>query len=315
MTANGKNFGKPTRVTGEPVVIGTHLEILAKRHPEFAEFDAEMRAVNTEVSGTELSEFEAARTQVQDRKAEVIAGFWDTHKKTVAAVKKFTNAVERLKLLESLNIAKDDSDTKRVIWELACKWVELETLGSLDHGHVEAHKLKESIAALWPVKIWEEDGEPVGVSIREVWTLDEWAKRRALAFEQRSRVVANQRGGSTAVVGERPAKPLSSMSRKNTKTTETLKFEESVHKAMTEVWNTYLLNAASNPKFKKPTKTDMYPAVLKLLNDREVAGKNKNPTTSMVKDAAAMWKRPREAPQKTIPALVPKARPYFKGDK
>jgi hypothetical protein len=70
----------------EPVELGSRLEILAAKHPEFVEQNAEMWGHDTQPTDAELTEFESVRAQIQARKSEIMAGMWAEHAKITAAV-------------------------------------------------------------------------------------------------------------------------------------------------------------------------------------------------------------------------------------
>jgi hypothetical protein len=258
-------------------------------------------------------ELESGRAQILARKNEIIEGMWGDHAKITAAVEQAPAGEHRSKMREAMALAKQDPDTDRTLWELACRWFDMERLGTLDYQQVEQHKLRTEIDELWPVRVWEDD-TPHVTGLRDTCTLTERAQQRSLAAEHRRLQATAQRVPSTKAEtlagATQPKSP-----REAAKTRQTLKFEAEVFRAMNEVWNRYPENRAKDPTLTPPKKGEMYGPALDLLNVWGVKGKNKNPTPSMVKDAAADWKRPREPQTRPVPALAPKPRHGFKGEK
>lgn len=103
--------------------------------------------------------------------------------------------------------------------------------------------------------------------------------------------------------------------RKLRRTPETVEFESKVLEKMTIVWNQWKLKNASEKMLTEPTKGEMQAAVFNMLKDEpHIKGKNKNPTLSMVQDAAKPWKKPASAKVLVSTALTPKKRHAFKGE-
>jgi hypothetical protein len=216
-------------------------------------------------------------------------------------------------MLEALDHAKKDPDTERTLWELSCRCVELERRGPLNPDLVEQHKLQVEIAELWPVRVWE-NVTPYAVSMKDKCTLTDRVQQRALAAEHR-RLQATAARDSSTRSGTLAGVDLPKSPRDAAKTKKRLDFEMEVRLAMDEAWNRYKFNRAKDPTLKEPKKWEMHVTALELINDKGIKSAKKNPNISMVKDASAGWQKPRPPRSKPIPALAPKARPHFKGDK
>lgn len=133
-------------------------------------------------------ELDSVLAQIRSRKNEIIEGMWGDHAKITAVVRQAPAGENRSKMLEALELAKQDPDTNRTLWELACRWFDMERQGTLDSQQVEQHKLRTEIDELWPVRVWDND-TPHVAGFRDKCTLTERAHQRVLAAEN-SRIEA-----------------------------------------------------------------------------------------------------------------------------
>lgn len=103
----------------------------------------------------------------------------------------------------------------------------------------------------------------------------------------------------------------------NRKTPETLQFEGAVHTAMTDVWNNWKFNHATDPTLPEPNKGDMHGAALNMLINSGIKSARKHPTLSMVRDAATAWHKPQPVKVTVSPSVAPPTttRHAFKGEK
>jgi hypothetical protein len=104
----------------------------------------------------------------------------------------------------------------------------------------------------------------------------------------------------------------STATRATNKGPKTLAFEAAVMAEMTQVWNQYKTNKASNGELAEPTKGDMHDSVFNNLKD-SIESKNKKPTLQMVADAAKPWKKPASIAVPVVAALEPVKRHKWKG--
>jgi hypothetical protein len=99
------------------------------------------------------------------------------------------------------------------------------------------------------------------------------------------------------------------------KKVETLAFEKAALGYMTDVWNDWKINRARDSSLKEPTKGVMHGAVLNKLNEAVIKGSRRTPTITMVSQATRPWQKPSVMNVQISPALAPKKRHVFKGDK
>lgn len=99
------------------------------------------------------------------------------------------------------------------------------------------------------------------------------------------------------------------------KKAKTRAFEKAALGYMTDVWNDWKINQARVPSMKEPTKGRMHEAVLNKLNEAEIRGSRRTATLTMVAQATRPWQKPSVMNVQISPALAPKERHVFKGDK
>lgn len=96
---------------------------------------------------------------------------------------------------------------------------------------------------------------------------------------------------------------------------KTLVFEKAVMDQMTNVWNQWKVNQASDSKLTEPTKGEMHNQVLNALNAASIMSANKYPTLQMVCDKAKKWKKPAPMPVPVSPSVAMQKRHAFKGER
>jgi hypothetical protein len=82
------------------------------------------------------------------------------------AIRAHQKGMDLADMMQVLNEFAERPSTQKKIWDLACRWRELDALGRIDL--VDGHKLKAEIESLWPVRAGIADGVVVAVDYRKI---------------------------------------------------------------------------------------------------------------------------------------------------
>jgi hypothetical protein len=99
-------------------------------------------------------------------RASVVAAINSSLEDVRDAIRAHKTGMDLADMMQVLNEFAERPSTQKKIWDLACKWRELDALGRIDL--VDGHVLKAEIESLWPVRVGVADGVAVAVDYRKV---------------------------------------------------------------------------------------------------------------------------------------------------
>lgn len=117
-------------------------------------------------------EFEPERVEVMElqkmpkTRESVVAAINSSLEALREAIRSHKTGMDQADMMQTLNDFADRPSTQKKIWDLACRWQELDALGRIDL--VDGHTLKSEIESLWPVRAGIVDGVVVAVDYRKI---------------------------------------------------------------------------------------------------------------------------------------------------